>query len=80
MSRARFAKFGATAILALCWVVVAAGCVSVPIPPSDMGGMKAGQLGNIEARIVVAYKPNWQGVAQAAVDRVFKKPTDGYAK
>ncbi len=76
----RAPKFIATAILALAWAALAAGCVSVPIPPSDMGGMRAGQLGNIEARVVVAYKPNWQGVAQAAVDRVFKKPTDGYAK
>ena len=76
----RAPNFIALAILALAWAVLVVGCVSVPIPPSDMGGMKAGQLGNIEARIVVAYKPNWQGVAQAAVDRVFKKPTDGYAK
>ena len=76
----RAPKFIATAILALCWVVAAAGCVIVPIPPSDMGNLKAGQLGNIEARIVVAYKPNWQGVAQAAVDRVFKQKADGYAK
>ena len=76
----RAPKLIATAILALAWAALAAGCVSVPIPPSDMGGMKAGQLGNIEARIVVAYKPNWQGVAQAAVDRVFKQKADGYAK
>ena len=76
----RAPKFIATAILALAWAALVVGCVSVPIPPSDMGGMKAGQLGNIEARIVVAYKPNWQGVAQAAVDRIFKKPADGYAK
>ena len=76
----RAPKFIATAILALIWAALAAGCVSVPVPPSDMGGMKAGQLGNIEARIVVAYKPNWQGVAQAAVDRVFKQKADGYAK
>jgi hypothetical protein len=43
-----------------------------------MGNMKAGQLGNLQARLVVSYKPNWQGVAQAATDRLFKK--DGYAK
>lgn len=76
----RAPKFIATAILALAWAALVAGCVSVPIPPSDMGGVKAGQLGNIEARIVVAYKPNWQGVGQAAVDRIFKSKTDGYAK
>lgn len=76
----RAPKLIATAILALAWAALVVGCVSVPIPPSDMGGMKAGQLGNIEARIVVAYKPNWQGVAQAAVDRVFKQKADGYAK
>ncbi len=76
----RAPKFIALAILALAWAVLVAGCVSVPVPPSDMNGMKAGQLGRIEARVVVSYKPNWQGVAQAAVDRIFKKPTDGYAK
>ena len=62
------------ASIALC----VSGCVSVPVPPSDMGNMKAGQLGNLQARLVVSYKPNWQGVAQAATDRLFKK--DGYAK
>ena len=71
-------KLIATAILGLAWVALVVGCVSVPVPPSDMGNMKAGQLGRIEARVVVAYKPNWQGVAQAATDRLFKK--DGYAK
>lgn len=76
----RAPKFIATAILALAWAALVVGCVSVPIPPSDMGGMKAGQLGRVEARVVVAYKPNWQGVAQAAVDRVFKQKADGYAK
>ena len=76
----RAPKLIALAILALAWAALVVGCVSVPVPPSDMGGMKAGQLGNIEARIVVAYKPNWQGVAQAAVDRVFKQKADGYAK
>ncbi len=74
----RAPKLIAAAILALLWAACAAGCVSVPVPPSDMGGMKAGQLGRIEARVVVAYKPNWQGVAQAATDRLFNK--DGYAK
>ena len=70
----------AAALLLAAFAMFCTGCVSVPIPPSDMGGMKAGQLGNIEARVVVAYKPNWQGVAQAAVDRVFKQKADGYAK
>jgi hypothetical protein len=74
----RAPKLIATAILALAWAALVAGCVSVPVPPADMGNLKAGQLGNIEARIVVAYKPNWQGVAQAATDRIFKR--SGYAK
>lgn len=74
----RAPKLIALAILALIWAACVAGCVSVPVPPADMGNMKAGQLGNIEARVVVAYKPNWQGLAQAATDRLFKK--DGYAK
>lgn len=76
----RAPKFIATAILAAIWAALAAGCVSVPIPPSDMGSMKAGQLGHVEARVVISYKPNWQGVGQAAVDRLFKSKTDGYAK
>ncbi len=74
----RAPKLIAAAILALIWAACAAGCVSVPVPPSDMGGMKAGQLGTLQARLVVSYKPNWQGVAQAATDRLFNK--DGYAK
>ena len=74
----RAPKYVAAAILALIWAACAAGCVSVPVPPADMGNIKAGQLGDLQARLVVAYKPNWQGVAQAATDRLFKK--DGYAK
>ncbi len=70
----------AAALLLAAFALFCTGCVSFPIPPSDMGNMRAGQLGRVEARVVVAYKPNWQGVAQAAMDRVFKKPTDGYAK
>ena len=76
----RAPKFIALAILALAWAALVVGCVSVPIPPSDMGSMRAGQLGHVEARIVVAYKPNWQGLSQAAVDRLFKQKADGYAK
>ena len=70
----------AAALLLAAFAWLCSGCVSVPVPPSDMGNMKAGQLGTLQARIVVSYKPNWQGMAQAAVDRVFKKSTDGYAK
>jgi len=76
----RAPKLIAAAILALIWGVSAAGCVSVPVPPSDMGSLKAGQLGVLQARLVVSYKPNWQGLSQAAVDRLFKSKTDGYAK
>lgn len=76
----RAPKHVAPAILAAALAVGAAGCVSVPIPPSDMGSLTAGQLGNIEARIVVAYKPNWQGLGRAATDRLFGKKTSGYAK
>lgn len=65
-------------LIAAAWAACVVGCVSVPVPPSDMGNLKAGQLGNLQARLVVSYKPNWQGLAQAATDRLFKK--DGYAK
>jgi hypothetical protein len=74
----RAPKLIALAILALIWAACVAGCVSVPVPLADMGNIKAGQLGNIEARFVVAYKPNLQGLAQAATDRLFKR--GGYAK
>lgn len=70
----------AAALLLAAFAMFCTGCVSVPVPPSDMGNLKAGQLGNIEARVVINYKPNWQGVGQAAVDRLFKKKADGYAK
>ena len=76
----RAPKLIATAILALAWAALVAGCVSVPVPPTDMPNMKAGQLGNLEARLVVTYKPNFQGIVQATADRFFKKPTGGYAK
>lgn len=76
----RAPKLIALAIIALIWAACVVGCVSVPVPPSDMGSLKAGQLGNIEARIVVAYKPNWQGLGQAAADRLLKQKADGYAK
>lgn len=70
----------AAALLLAAFAMLCTGCVSVPIPPSDMGNMRAGQLGNLEARLVVTYKPNFQGLVQATADRFFKKPTSGYAK
>jgi hypothetical protein len=68
----RAPKLIALAILALIWAACAAGCVSVPVPPSDMGSLKAGQLGVLQAKLVLAWKPNWTGVTQAALDG-FKK-------
>jgi len=68
----RAPKYAALATLALIWGVGAAGCVSVPVPPSDMGSLKAGQLGVLQAKVVLAWKPNWLGVTQAALDG-FKK-------
>ena len=49
------------AALALC------GCVSFPIPPTDMGTTKAGELGTLKLRVAVEYKPNWAGVVQAGL-------------
>jgi hypothetical protein len=63
----RASKFIALAILALAWVVLAAGCVSFPIPPTDMGTTKAGELGTLKLRVAVEYKPNWAGVVQAGL-------------
>jgi hypothetical protein len=45
-----------------------------------MGKLKAGQLGTLTARVVVAYTPNYGGLAQAALDRVLNKKVEGYAK
>jgi hypothetical protein len=53
--------------LALAAALVVGGCVSIPIPPSDMGGAKAGELGTLNVRIVAEYKPNWQGTLQAGL-------------
>jgi hypothetical protein len=63
----RASKFIALAILALAWVVLAVGCVSFPIPPTDMGNTKAGELGTLKLRVAVEYKPNWAGVVQAGL-------------
>jgi len=76
----RAPKYVAAAILALTWAASVAGCVSVPVPPGDMGKLKAGQLGTLTARVVVAYTPNYGGLAQAALDRVLNKKVEGYAK
>jgi hypothetical protein len=63
----RASKFIALAILALAWVVLAVGCVSFPIPPTDMGNTKAGELGTLKLRVAVEYKPNWAGTVQAGL-------------
>jgi len=57
----------AFAILAAIWAACAAGCVSFPIPPTDMGTTKAGELGTLKLRVAVEYKPNWAGVVQAGL-------------
>jgi hypothetical protein len=63
----RAPKLIALAILALAWAALAAGCVSIPIPPSDMGTTKAGELGTLKLRVAVEYKPNWAGTVQAGL-------------
>ena len=70
----------AAALLLAAFAWLCTGCVSVPVPPSDMGNVKAGQLGTLTAKVVVAYQPNYQGLAQAAVDRLTQRSTEGYAK
>ncbi len=60
----------ACAILALA----CAGCVSFPVPPSDMGGVKAGQLGRVRLQLTAKWEPDWQGVLQAALNRPLPKP------
>ena len=57
----------AFAILAATWAAGAVGCVSFPIPPTDMGTTKAGELGTLKVRVAVEYQPNWAGVVQAGL-------------
>jgi hypothetical protein len=57
----------AFAILAAIWAAGAVGCVSIPIPPTDMGSAKTGELGTLNLRVVAEYKPNWAGTVQAGL-------------
>jgi hypothetical protein len=66
-------KYAAFATLTLIWAV---SCISIPVPPTDMGGNKAGSLGSLDVKLVLAYRPNWQNLVAAA----FKSPTDGFKK
>jgi hypothetical protein len=68
--------------LALAATLVVGGCVSIPIPPTDMGSAKAGELGTLKVRVVAEYKPNWAGTIQAGLrqwagggSKEVKKPT-----
>ncbi len=57
----------AAAILLAVFVWLATGCVSIPVPPADMGKAKRGELGTLIVKITAEYKPNWIGVTQAAL-------------
>jgi hypothetical protein len=72
----RAPKYVAAAILALTWAASVAGCVSIPVPPTTIGETKAGSLGSLDVRLVLAYRPNWQNLVAAAL----KSPTDGFKK
>ena len=52
---------------ALAAALVVGGCVSIPIPPSDMGRVQTGELGTLNVRVVAEYKPNWAGTVQAGL-------------
>lgn len=55
---------------ACCLAALAcAGCVSFPVPPADMGGVRAGQLGRVRLQLTAKWEPDWQGVLQAALNR-----------
>ena len=51
-----------------------AGCVSFPVPPADMGNMKAGQLGKLRVQLTAKWEPNWMGVLQAAMNKPLPAP------
>lgn len=57
----------AAAILLAVFVWLATGCVSIPVPPADMGNTKRGDLGTLIVKVTAEYKPNWIGVTQAAL-------------
>jgi hypothetical protein len=67
--------------LLLSLTLTLSACVSIPIPPTDMGAAKAGELGTLNVRVVAEYKPNWAGTTQAALrqwsgdGKTTKKPT-----
>ena len=63
----RVPRLIALAILVSIWAVVVVGCVSVPIPPSDMGSAKRGELGTLIVKVTAEYKPNWAGTLQAGL-------------
>ena len=63
----RAPKLIAFAILAATWAAGAVGCVSIPIPPQDMGKVERGELGTLTVRVVAEYKPNWAGTVQAGL-------------
>ena len=63
----RATRFAAVATLASAWAALVAGCVSFPVPPSDMGKVKRGELGTLIVKVVAEYKPNWTGTVQAGL-------------
>jgi hypothetical protein len=71
----RAPKYVAVATLALFWAASVAGCISIPVPPTTIGETKAGSLGALDVKLVLAYRPNWQNLVAAAL-----KPPGGLAK
>lgn len=59
---------------AMLLALACAGCVSFPIPPTDMGNMEAGQLGRVRLQLSAKWEPNWQGVMRAVVNRPLPAP------
>lgn len=60
-------KWIAAAILLAGFALLAPGCVSIPIPPQDMGKVQRGELGTLIVKVVAEYKPNWAGTIQAGL-------------
>ena len=63
--------------LLLALTPILSACVSIPIPPMDMGSAKAGEIGTLNVRVVAEYKPNWTGTAQAALRQWSGQSADG---
>lgn len=61
----RGSKNTALVMVLAAYGLLASACVSIPVPPTDIGSTKSGELGRLV--ISAKYEPNWIGATQAAL-------------